>query len=271
VCCSAIPTDEGEYFGDPGDADTDDFAEKPSVIIPPSSLACVGFVSNRAEVSQSYSKKFAKRMVNLRSNRHGVVVPKATLREVITFEELLRKLIYSEELHVPIPDHKSVFTYTQPLFLLILFIDAIKNCKKDPYGRLIGPSDLFWRTPEVELSRCVEYEKDQSKWATTADRLYCEYFGYAASKNEEGKLVSQQTDAKRQTVWIKNKFPYAFEEGIQHDVCFFGSIQARNFCLDVIKNKIGTGKHVVWFTNSMENRSVPEIDHIQIIYRDAPI
>jgi len=170
---------------------------------------------------------------------------------------------------LPIPNLTPRFTHAQTLPLQSC-TDALKTCKKDPYGRLIGPGDLFWRTPEVELKRCVEYEKDQEKWATTADRLYCENFGYTATKNEEGKLVAQQHDAKRQTAWVKNKFPYAFEEGIQHDVCFFESIQARNFCLDVIKNKIGVGKHIIWFTNSMENRSVPEIDHIQIIYRDAP-
>lgn len=240
LCCTT-PSDEGEYFGNPGDAEADDevdITEKPSVIIPPASLACMGFISNRSEVSQSYRRKFARRIVNMRRNRHGVEVAKATQSELITFEELLH---------------------------------AIKNCKKDQYGRLIGPGDLFWRTPEVELKRCVEYEKDQDKWASTADRLYCEYFGYTSTKNEEGKLVAQQYEAKRQTAWVKNKFPYAFEDGIQHDVCFFGSIQARNSCLDVIKNKIGSGKQIVWFTNSMENRSVPEIDHIQIIYRDAPI
>ncbi len=94
MCCSSTPTDEGEYLGNPGDADeTDDTHEKPSVIIPPSSLSCVGFVSNRADVASSYRKKFAKRTVNLRRNRHGVMVVKATQSEPITFEELLRKLI----------------------------------------------------------------------------------------------------------------------------------------------------------------------------------
>jgi hypothetical protein len=91
MCCSSTPTDEGEYHGNPGDADA---TEKPSVIIPPSSLSCVGFVSNRADVASSYRKKFAKRMINMRRNRHGVVVAKATQSELITFEELLRKLIF---------------------------------------------------------------------------------------------------------------------------------------------------------------------------------
>jgi hypothetical protein len=93
LCC-ATPTDEGEYFGNPGDVEAEDevdITEKPSVIIPPSSLACMGFVSNRSEVSQSYRRKFARRIVNIRRNRHGVEVAKATQSELITFEELLRK------------------------------------------------------------------------------------------------------------------------------------------------------------------------------------
>jgi hypothetical protein len=51
----------------------------------------MGFVSNRSEVSQSYHRKFARRIVNMRRNRHGVEVAKATQSELITFEELLRK------------------------------------------------------------------------------------------------------------------------------------------------------------------------------------
>lgn len=93
LCCTT-PSDEGEYFGNPGDVEADEvdnITEKPSVIIPPSSLACMGFVSNRSEVSQSYRRKFARRIVNMRRNRHGVEVAKATQSELITFEELLRK------------------------------------------------------------------------------------------------------------------------------------------------------------------------------------
>lgn len=93
LCCTT-PSDEGEYFGNPGDAEVEDEAditEMPSVIIPPSSLACMGFVSNRSEVSQSYNRKFARRIVNMRHNRHGVEVAKATQSELITFEELLRE------------------------------------------------------------------------------------------------------------------------------------------------------------------------------------
>ena len=74
LCCTT-PSDEGEYFGNPGDAEAEDdvdLTEKPSVIIPPASLACMGFVSNRSEVSQSYRRKFARRIVNMRRNRHGV-------------------------------------------------------------------------------------------------------------------------------------------------------------------------------------------------------
>ncbi len=93
LCCTT-PSDEGEYFGNPGDVEADEvdnITEKPSVIIPPSSLACMGFVSNRSEVSQSYRRKFARRIVNMRRNRHGVEVAKATQSDLITFEELLRK------------------------------------------------------------------------------------------------------------------------------------------------------------------------------------
>ena len=89
ICCSSVPKDEGEYIGNVGDVLIE--KESPSVIIPPSSLACVGFVSNRKDASQSYKKKFANRIVKLTQNRHGKDVNKATNTELITFDELLRK------------------------------------------------------------------------------------------------------------------------------------------------------------------------------------
>ena len=70
--------------------------------------------------------------------------------------------------------------------------------------------------------------------------------------------------------WMKNKYPYFFAEGIRHDVVFFDSIKGRDYCIHTIKNKLGPGREVVWFTNSIESRSVPEIDHIHVIYRDSP-
>ena len=154
---------------------------------------------------------------------------------------------------------------------------AIKDCKNDEYKRLIGPSNLLWRTPEVEQRRLKDYQKDGEKWASTAERLRCESFGYTATENEEGKLVAVQLGCDEETAkggqkkaWMKNKFPYAFEEGVHHDVCFFTSIQGRDYCIDTIKDKLGPGLQTVWFTNSVANRSVPEIDHIQVIYRDSP-
>jgi len=134
---------------------------------------------------------------------------------------------------------------------------------------------LLWRTPEVEQRR-QDYQKDGEKWASTAERLRCESFGYTATENEEGKLVAQlgcdEDTAKggQKKAWMKNKFPYAFEEGVHHDICFFTSIQGRDYCIDTIKDKLGPGLQTVWFTNSVANRSVPEIDHIQVIYRDSP-
>jgi len=88
ICCSSVPKDEGEYIGNVGDVVE---KESPSVIIPPSSLACVGFVESREKASKSYKKKFANRIVKLTKNRHGKDVIKATNTELITFDELLRK------------------------------------------------------------------------------------------------------------------------------------------------------------------------------------
>ena len=153
------------------------------------------------------------------------------------------------------------------------YVDAIKDCKNDEHKRVIVPSGLLWRAPQVEQRRVEDYEQDKDKWASTTDRQ-CESFGYTAIKDKEGKLVAQiddQTVSKgEKKAWMENKYPYFFAEGISHDVVFFDSIKGRDHCIHTIKNKLGPGREVVWFTNSIESRSVPEIDHIHVIYRDSP-
>ena len=143
----------------------------------------------------------------------------------------------------------------------------------DEYKRVIVPSGLLWRAPNVEQIRVKDYEQDKDKWLSTADRLQCESFGYTAIKDKEGKLVAQiddETASKGEKVaWMENKYPYFFAEGIHHNVVFFESIKGRDYCSHTIKNKLGPGREVVWFTNSIESRSVPEIDHIHVIYRDS--
>mmetsp|Transcript_19713 Transcript_19713/g.28651 ORF Transcript_19713/g.28651 Transcript_19713/m.28651 type:complete len:87 (-) Transcript_19713:399-659(-) len=72
---------------------------------------------------------------------------------------------------------------------------------------------------------------------------------------------------------MANEYPYAFEDGVKHDLCWVSDLpaQSKKECLAAIEKNIGRTKDVIWFTNSLENRSVPEIDHIQIIYRGSPM
>lgn len=211
--------------------------EQPYVIIPPSPLATAGYDK---DYGVSFVEKAANNIVKITKNRQRIDVDKSTNTQAITFNELLY---------------------------------AIKDCKKnDEYKRVIVPSGLLWRAPDVEQRRVEDYEQDKDKWASTADRLQHESFGYTAIKDEEGKLVAQiDDDAKGEKMaWMKNKYPYFFAEGIHHDVVYFDSIKGRDYCIHTIKNKLGPGREVVWFTNSIESRSVPEIDHIHVIYRDSP-
>jgi len=234
--------------------------EQPYVIIPPSPLASAGYDKDDGV---SLVEKAANNIVKKTKNRQRIDVDKSTNTQPITFNELLCESLLGK---------CDCFEHIHSS-LLSSYVDAIKDCKNDEYKRVIVPSGLLWRAPEVEHRRLKDYEQDKDKWLSTADRLQCESFGYTAIKDKEGKLVAQidETASKgKKMVWMENKYPYFFADGICHDVVFFGSIKGRDHCIHTIKNKLGPGREVVWFTNSIESRSVPEIDHIHIIYRDSP-
>ena len=151
---------------------------------------------------------------------------------------------------------------------------GLKNAKRDAKGRLIVDGSHFWRSPEVEALRVSDYEADKEKYSSTADRLHIESFGWDAVVDKKtGKTTTVRgKNATREIVWMRNRYPYAWEEGVEHYVCWStdGPALSLNECINAIQENVGPNKEVVWFTNSMKNRSVPGIDHIQVIVRPIP-
>lgn len=150
---------------------------------------------------------------------------------------------------------------------------GLKNAKRDAKGRLIVDGSHFWRSPEVEALRVADYEADKETYTSTADRLHIESFGWDAVVGKDGKTTAVRgKNATREIVWMKNKYPYAWEDEVEHFVCWStdGPALSLTECINAIQENVGPDKEVVWFTNSMKNRSVPGIDHIQVIVRPIP-
>ena len=169
---------------------------------------------------------------------------------------------------------KSCVKATHPEMLSFdMAILSLKDAKRDAKGRLIVDGSHFWRSPEVEALRVSDYEADKETYSSTADRLHIESFGWEAVKGKDGKTTAVRgKNATREIVWMKNKYPYAWEDGVEHFVCWStdGPALSLNECIYAIQENVGPDKEVVWFTNSMKNRSVPGIDHIQVIVRPIP-
>mmetsp|Transcript_85 Transcript_85/g.113 ORF Transcript_85/g.113 Transcript_85/m.113 type:complete len:251 (+) Transcript_85:37-789(+) len=149
-------------------------------------------------------------------------------------------------------------------------VHGMEGAEIDQLGRKIGPSNFFWRSSDVDEKRQTAYKKNKEKWGSTADRLHSELFGWDSEKREDGRLIAVKSkNTKRKTMWMANDFPYSWEDGISHDLCWATDLPALSLkeCNNMIKKKLGQGREAVWFTNSMKNRSVPEIDHIQILSR----
>jgi len=124
----------------------------------------------------------------------------------------------------------------------------------------------------VEAKREAAYAKTDDEWESYGDWLHHHLFGWEKVKGNNDKFVANNNHV-RKTLWMANEYPYAFEDGVKHDLCWVSDLpaQSKKECLAAIEKNIGRTKDVIWFTNSLENRSVPEIDHIQIIYRDSPM
>ena len=154
-----------------------------------------------------------------------------------------------------------------------MLVDSLKYAQRDANGRLIGRGSLFFRTPEVLT--CMESDLLQAKRKyadSLTDVLKIEGFGWNAIETADGKITAEKENAVREIVWMKNKYPYAWEDGVEHFLCWStgGPTLSVQECINAIQENVGPDKEVAWFTNSMENRSVPEIDHIQVIVRSKP-
>lgn len=181
-----------------------------------------------------------KRVLTKTYNRQGTKCCKATHTENVTFEML---------------------------------IHSLKHAKKDEHGRLIGNGCVFWRSPEIEALRVADYEYKKSKYKNSCDRLHIESFGWDAIETDDGKITAVRgKNASRKIVWMKNKYPYAWEEGLEHYVCWSTESPAQSIeeCIQNIKENVGPYKESVWFTTSAKYRVVPGIDHIHVIVRSKP-
>ena len=160
-------------------------------------------------------------------------------------------------------------THTERITFEML-IHSLKHAKKDEQGRFIANGSVFWRSPEIDALRVADYEQDKKKYASTSDRLHIESFGWDADKNADGKITAVRgMHATRQIVWMKNKYPYAWDDGLEHYVCWSTNAPAQSIdeCILAIKENVGPDKEAVWFTNSANNRIVPGIDHVHVIVR----
>ena len=60
----------------------------------------------------------------------------------------------------------------------------------------------------------ADYEKNMKTYASTADRLHIDSFGWDAVKTADGKLTAVRgKNATRKIVWMKNKSPTLGKRG----------------------------------------------------------
>ena len=150
-------------------------------------------------------------------------------------------------------------------------IHSLKHAKKDELGRLVGNASIFWRAPEVEASRVADYEELKRKYRKPCDRLHIERFGWLPVETENGRITSVRSESVgRKIVWAKNKYPYAWEDGLEHYVCWSTDAPAMSIdeCLKIIKEKVDSSKESVWFTTSTKNRVITGVDHIHVVVRN---
>ena len=129
------------------------------------------------------------------------------------------------------------------------------------FGRILNPDGSF----DADAFSLGSHQHEEGN-------LKIEGFGWNAIETADGKITAEKENAVREIVWMKNKYPYAWEDGVEHFLCWStgGPTLSVHECINAIQENVGPDKEVAWFTNSMENRSVPEIDHIQVIVRSKP-
>ena len=131
-----------------------------------------------------------------------------------------------------------------------------------------GISDIvFQRSNDIKLAHHKQRAQSHNMYVNPGDHIRIEYMNWRPFHNAEGKIIAVSDKNSLQIVITSNKFPYDLRKGIQHKNIFSVAPLTADEINVTIREHIGKNKDFIWFVNTPDNQSIPDIWHCHFFYK----
>lgn len=130
-----------------------------------------------------------------------------------------------------------------------------------------GMNDFVYeRTPAITMAYQNQLDMLKNTYVNRGDHIRIEYMNWRPFQNAEGKIIAVSNNNSLQHVITYNKFPYDLRKGIYHKNIFSVIPLSADEINTKIKEDIGEDKEYIWFVNTPDNQSIPDLWHCHFFY-----
>jgi hypothetical protein len=130
----------------------------------------------------------------------------------------------------------------------------------------ISKSILLQRQPGVQAVYTSHLENVDEKYATRADYIKIHSLKWRPFIGADGKIFAAKHSGSRELFLEPNIFPYHLRKGLRHFVLWSETPVDSDKILNIVSGQTGA-KHVLWWVNHSDNRSVLDLWHAQVIFK----
>eukprot|EP00747_Dinoflagellata_sp_TGD_P182347 gnl/TRDRNA2_/TRDRNA2_36563_c0_seq1.p1 gnl/TRDRNA2_/TRDRNA2_36563_c0~~gnl/TRDRNA2_/TRDRNA2_36563_c0_seq1.p1 ORF type:complete len:258 (+),score=23.07 gnl/TRDRNA2_/TRDRNA2_36563_c0_seq1:66-776(+) len=106
-------------------------------------------------------------------------------------------------------------------------------------------------------------------YATVADFMLVEIFRFDTRTDENARKIALLPEkVPHGVVWKLNDFPYYLEDGIEHH-CMWSMEPLTSDIIEEVLRIERPHHEVLWYVNPAQLRSIPELEHAQVLSRNA--
>jgi len=130
-----------------------------------------------------------------------------------------------------------------------------------------GVNDFVYeRTPAITIAYQNQLDMLKKNYVNLGDHIRIEHMNWRPFQNAEGKIIAVSNKNSLQQVITLNMFPYDLRKGIHHKNIFSVVPLSADEIHKKIKENIGNDAEYIWFVNTPDNQSIPDLWHCHFFH-----
>ena len=125
----------------------------------------------------------------------------------------------------------------------------------------------YARHPDMIIKYNKFYKRIMENYKSLKDYVLIKYFKYSTII-ENNKIKALHNIKNKTFILTKNKFPYDFEENLEHHILWSNVKISKKTINYILKTKL-KNKAYFWFENRIENKSIPDLYHFHVIINNS--